>query len=121
MGRLTRKVIYEGEILYGSPNGIKCDDLEHLDKVYKKLGELEDKENELGCPLNIYLTAIKDKHIYIKTIDDKITYSTIVEITYKHFAVKFYSSEILDYQVLILKISDYKKTWSTIKEDLNIN
>lgn len=37
--------------LNGSPNGIPCDNLEHLEKVYTKLGQLEDIEEELGIDL----------------------------------------------------------------------
>ena len=48
MNRLTRKVEYEGETLYGSPIGTKCDDFDQLQNVYNKLGEIEDLMEEYG-------------------------------------------------------------------------
>lgn len=64
MTRLTRKVNYSGEY-YGSPDGIPCDNLEHLEKVYTKLGQLEDIEEELGINLETLLKALKNRKIYV--------------------------------------------------------
>lgn len=123
MDRLTRKVKYEGETLYGSPNEIKCDDLEHLDKVYKKLGELEDKENELGCPLEVREKTLNsfycpkfenDKKIYTYYVYAFNNEELFIRLIYNQYD-EYYNEET----TVLLK--DYKKTWSINKEDLNIN
>ena len=51
MSRLTNKdLVYIGRI-----NGKTL-----FDKVYNKLGKLEDIEDELGCPLDVVFKALKE-------------------------------------------------------------
>ena len=56
MKRLTQKMLYDGEELYGSI-GVPCDDLKYLKLIYDKLGQLEDIEEELGIDLIALLKA----------------------------------------------------------------
>ena len=57
MSRLTNKNI----VISGARSGYK--DL--FNKVYNKLGQLEDLEEELGCPLEVVFKALKQGYIYV--------------------------------------------------------
>ena len=112
MSRLTRKVEYEGETLYGSPIGTKCDDFDQLQNIYNKLGKLEDLEDELGCPLDVVFKAIKNG------IDGYL--ELILEYDEKdgwYFNAIWKYNDFGDYGN-ILYLKDYKKTW-WLKEDLS--
>lgn len=124
MERLTRKVYYDG-IHYGSPNGIPCDNLEHLEKVYTKLGQLEDIEEELGIEL-IPLLKTKKFYVkdnvwnYLKDDDYGISYqkSSRTEIFLQDkYAICFDSKEIL-LGSKTYKLEDYGKTWALTREEL---
>ena len=69
MSRLTKKFNdnsgYEVEEYGAKYNEVKLD--AYLDAV-NKLGELEDLEEQLGCPLEVIIRAVK-YGIYIKNID----------------------------------------------------
>ena len=78
-----------------------------IDKLSNKLGKLEDLEEEIGCPLEIFFRALKEG-IYNEGM--------------KHFNIEHYfvdrnSFDIhYNHSVIVFKVSDYKKTW-WLKED----
>lgn len=78
MARLTRKVYYSGTH-YGSPDGIPCDNLEHLEKVYTKLGQLEDIEEELRIDLIKYFKPVQQQNKYYCPNCNKMMDSEVVE------------------------------------------
>lgn len=126
MSRLTRKVKYEGETLYGSPIGTKCDDFDQLQNIYNKLGKIEDIEAELGCPLEVVFKALM-KGFYLKTIKGNIEhlYFDDISIYYETFYKWENESYIIDEVCMVIgsyydkvKLKDYKKTW-WLKEDLS--
>jgi hypothetical protein len=74
MGRLNKKVENEDRYIANNFKREKgesvlnaCDN--YNAKVYKKLGELEDLEEEIGCPLEMYV-SIHENGIYIKDDDE---------------------------------------------------
>lgn len=78
--------------------------------MYEKLGQLEDLEEKLGCPLDIINKALK-KGIYIKNIYDEMT-NFKCRLTYKNEELGWYFNIINGY----VMVKDYKKTW-WLKED----
>lgn len=102
--RLTRKVNYSGEH-YGSPNGIPCDNLKHLEKVYTKLGQFEDIEEELRIDLIKYFKAIrkqKGEYNMLYCVFRKISYTPMTPVIKAVF-------------------SDYKKAVEYIKSEFAKN
>lgn len=127
MTRLTRKVNYDG-IHYGSPNGIPCDNLEHLEKVYTKLGQLEDIESNLGIDL---VKLLNTRQCYCKCDVDTTQLDANGEVSYvllrnhivllNKFAVCIDSKKILcgsPNNCRTYYLRDYGKTWAFTKEEL---
>lgn len=143
MKRLTRKVNYDG-IHYGSPNGIPCDNLEHLEKVYTKLGRFEDIEDELGINLKTLLKVLKNRKIYvskgycteagdeygiqgyveIESIDyTRISQKELKKVEYfKDYAnlwvLVFNIYEDYSSYPYLVRLKDYGKTWALTKGEL---
>lgn len=116
MDRLTRKNKYEGETLYGSPIGIKCDDFDQLQNVYNKLGILEDFEDKLGCPLEVVFKALKEG-IYIKDLP-KGYEKRKVTLNYLIKGKMFYFIPSAPYCYKLF-LKDYKKTWWLVSDKEN--
>lgn len=115
MTRLTRKVNYDG-IHYGSPNGILCDNLEHLEKVYTKLGQLEDMEEELGIDLITYIKAIRQQKVWV-LYNGKLLQPDLVfwsSHTFNKLCLWF----IKDDRHIKVSYEDYGKTWALTREEL---
>lgn len=72
MSRITRRCVEKpyATRLYGAI-GKPCNDIDYLEKVYNKLGKLEDLEEQLGCPLDVFLGLATHKitEIYIEYDD----------------------------------------------------
>lgn len=128
MNRLTRKVKYEGETLYGSPIGTKCDDFDQLQNIYNKLGKLEDIEDELGCPLDVVFKAlkegfvVKDDEEFILGDKNEYTHFKVLSFVYHEIYNEFgfgYGNDDESNQPLWFEPTKYyKKTW-WLKEDLS--
>lgn len=99
MSRLTKKdlAIYSGRI-----SGKTL-----FDKVYNKLGELEDIEDELGCPIDVVFKALLNGIWLSNGI-----YEFIHDLEIGDFGLDTISNCIFNYSendYVFLK--DYKKTW----------
>ena len=88
------------------------------DRIYNKLGELEDIEEELGIDLITLFTA-KKEGIYYKAINHTIYYISknclCLEFNYE-WELWVENHSILE--GLLIHLKDYKKTWALCKEDL---
>ena len=117
MGRLTQRFCYDGEDMYGSI-GIACDDEQYLEKVYNKLGRLEDLEEELGIDLITLFKALKEG-IYYKTIKSGIYHipDTCLELNYNfgEFNIWVNGHKMLD--GLLINLKKYGKTWALTREE----
>lgn len=109
MSRLTEK-----GIRMGNPNG------KAYANWYNKLANLEDIEDEYGCPLEVVFKAIRNGILFIsdKCIPDDLS---------KKFTSRprlYYSDDLKCYRFEIglgayyVKLKDYKKTW-WLKEDMS--
>lgn len=107
MSRLTEKDYKEWVYVVGTTINQKAS--EHLNYINHKLGELEDLEDELGCPLNVVFKALKEGIIDEENEDRDIM---IVHSKQGYWFREF--SEDLPK----LWVKDYKKTW-WLKEDLS--
>ena len=106
MQRLTKELLKDSYVLNPQEN-IPNVIVEGM--IYNKLGKLEDIEEELGCPIEVYVKLHKIAKIYDEqgnplkirqVIDENIVISTKKEINgYK-----------------LIPLNCYKKTW-WIKED----
>lgn len=116
MNRLTMKI---SEGFYTAPNIANTDELKY------KLGQLEDIEEELGCPLDIIFKALKNNKVRaIHPINKNIEEAVYVTLYYlgQQWCLGFNSfvwnekERKCDSWDLFLK--DYKKTWALTKEEL---
>lgn len=100
--------------------GIKFNDIENLEKVYTKLGKLEDLEDELGCPLEVVFEALKDNEIVVRHARKKVKLHKIssfqFEFDEKHFSLWVY--DFFYFFPFSVNLKDYKKTWC-LKGDLS--
>lgn len=122
--RLTEK--------YGNDYGFtkSCKDLDYLQLVADKLGQLEDLEEQLGCPLDMILNLIKnsntlDEHCRTQDIyfdyKGKLISGSFIRLEYNdEFIINVETTEKFDSHYDVddydLKVKDYKKTW-WLKED----
>ena len=84
------------------------------DRIYNKLGQLEDIEEELGIDLITLFRALT-KGIYIK--DDKL----IDHLTGLQLDLSLITNEYsfyCDYYIQYYRLKDYGKTWALNKEEL---
>ena len=102
--RLTKKIIEKN--VDGYVLNHREDFTENTYEVIQKLGQLEDLEEQLGCPLEVVFKALKQDYIYTKNR-------------------KYLGVELGIYGVdwciccglrLQIRVADYKKTW-WLKED----
>lgn len=118
MSRLTKKLdnkYYE-----------RVDNVMNLE-IVDKLGELEDVEEELGCPLEVVFKALKQGYIYSNNTFDKDGVLNDVELVYddmesenQEFFLrggdKIYDGEKYNYTYTWCNLKEYKETW-WLKED----
>ena len=121
MRRLTYKRLNsEYSVSFSIANLINADSM-----IRNKLGQIEDIEDELGCPLDVVFKALKDKEIVVKH-----TYGLNEQIekfkTHKISGLQFnkidfvfwlYEDIVTDLEFDV-NVKDYKKTW-WLKEDLS--
>lgn len=123
MKRLTRKFVYDGEEYYGSV-GVPCDNLDYLELVYNKLGQLEDIEEGIGVDLITLLKAQIQDTIYYKgyQFDYKIQECTVIYCAWIYIKGKPVYVLLLNNDKWLCGIhvhaSDYGKTWALTKEEL---
>lgn len=77
---------------------------------YNKLSNLEDLEDELGCPLDVVFKALKDGIYYANN-----SFTTVI-LRYCEPLKELYFDTI--YTGVYFNLNDYKKTWC-LKEDLS--
>ena len=106
MERLTRKDFkYGGNITQGM-------------KIYNKLFDIEDLEEELGIDLITLFKALKEG-IYYKTINHNIYYvsKSCLSLEFNNeWELWVENHSILE--GLLIQLKDYGETWSLRKEDL---
>ena len=103
MSRLTK---YEPREYSMFPYQLKDDELStKLDSIHK-LGQLEDLEDELGCPLEVMFKALKDKKIYFNWYG-KVESDTTVALERDCSGFLYIST----YNDLNFYLKDYGKTW----------
>ena len=107
MKRLTR--LYINDYGFTKP----CDDLEHLQLVADKLGQLEDYEDELGIDLIALKTA--QKGFYSKYFD---SYVKPIRIVIFEEATRPYIEVHHNKMIKLIFIDEYGKTWALTKEEL---
>lgn len=94
MSRLTKKDLASYS---GIRNGKTL-----FDKVYNKLGELEDIEDELGCPLDV---VTNKKAMIVK--DSELYEVDIMAVSFTNGNIYFGN----EWSFTTRKLKDYKKTW----------
>lgn len=125
MSRLTNKNM---GFTFGRMNGKTI-----FNKIYRKLSQLEDIEEELGCPLDIVFKAIENGIVIIGDIDEygcmtlwlntKPKEALIGEKRYfeEPRLIKFndwcFSCDSGSYSGCV-SLKDYKKTWALTREEL---
>ena len=93
-------------------------------KAFQKLSNLEDLEQDLGCPLDVVFKALKDKEIIVKhTIGFPSQVNNLkthrisgLQFNGTNFIIWLY--DILCSSEFSVELKDYKKTW-WLKEDLS--
>lgn len=105
MSRFVRKG--ENGVLY-SPNGYQC-----LEKLY----DLEDIEEQLCCPLDVFFKILKEKRYYFE-IDGKVYYNencyiNNVSVNIGFISISVTNEELRNKHIFDVKLffKDYKKTW----------
>ncbi len=114
MSRLTRRCVEKpyATRLYGAI-GKPCNDIDYLEKVYNKLGQLEDLEEELGCQLEVIKKLRKANYIYR---DDGVGFGFIGINFNDEDKLILYNDDECNTFTSDLRLADYKKTW-WLKED----
>lgn len=86
-----------------------------IKKLTNKLGEYEDLEEQIGCPLEVIIKAQINKKIYVNSeyYKDK---TCEIEISKDNFFPNFEFKSFTDDYMYDYYFKDYKKTW-WLKED----
>ena len=92
---------------------------------YNKLSNLEDLEDELGCPLDVVFKALKDKEIVVKHTYglnepvEKLKTHKISGLQFNKtdFVFWLYEDIVTDLEFDV-NVNDYKKTWF-LREEKN--
>lgn len=113
MSRLTNK--WKNEY---TPKPEAFDKNQDIIPLLEKLGKLEDLEEELGCPLEVMLKALKygfyDKYgKWYKDYDFNLKYDWLLSNPNDKYLI--FDGEDIYFE---LKLRDYKKTW-WLKEDMS--
>ena len=114
MNRLTNKNM---EFTFGRMSGKTI-----FNKIYRKLSQLEDIEEELGIDLitlfEVYNKLCEQKFVYIK-IDNEIKC-----VYYDYYVIDFKNKEIIgmEYEPMsFFSFKDLSKTWALTREELEEN
>ena len=116
--RLTRKTNQYDDTDYGYVR--KYEDTE-LPEIMEKLGELEDIEEQIGCPFDVVFKALKNGFKF-KILSHKLgtKQETVEQIIYCDYAYIYYADDIKEWCISTINdyfyLKDYKKTW-WLKED----
>lgn len=85
-----------------------------VQKVINKLGKLEDIEEELGCPLVVVFKALKEGIVYEKenkyVLIPNLIFAQLLNEDVDDYHFINYDLPNLENN-LIVKLSDYQKTW----------
>ena len=114
MSRLTKKLTtnsnYEIQLLQRGLTYVT--NTPYNEQIIDKLGQLEDLEDELGCPLEVVFKALKQGYIYVDMgifEFPKIKDIQKQEVNFVNFGGKyFHIGYTSDYS---LALCDYSKTW----------
>jgi len=128
MNRLTEKANIDyrtNAVIHTVGFVVTGDTNKDYNNALKKLYELENLEEQLGCPLDVVFKALKQNYIYEKGInvygnyDKRFIFNKCeyLHLTYnpafESFVIVHLNLGFYDYPV---KLQDYKKTW-WLKED----
>ena len=120
MSRLTRRCVEKpyATRLYGAIDKA-CNDIDYLEKVYNKLGKLEDLEEEIGCPLDIRCKVVPDSYIYTfgtsMENQDIVTRRKVITISKEGIYIS-YATVSGKERDMTLSWEAYQKTW-WLKQD----
>jgi hypothetical protein len=122
MNRLTKKDInyiemYQEKCNYFPTERGRAD----IYGMCEKLRQLEDLEEQLGCPLDVVFKALKNGFKF-KILSHKLgtKNETVEQIIYCDYAYIYYADDIKEWCISTINdyfyLKDYKKTW-WLKED----
>ena len=111
MNRLTKK--FNGEYYRKDADTIMFNSKTDYNAI-QKLGKLEDIEEELGCPLEVVLKALKEGIVYEKenkyVLIPNLIFAQLLNEDVDDYHFINYDLPNLENN-LIVKLSDYQKTW----------
>ena len=119
MNRLTIKVS-ENPIAYQCRKPADKFDGTELIRTNRKLGKLEDIEEELGIPLEVLFKALKNG-IKVKGYDDELEVDTILDFEPDELVLDYGLKAITtgrDYIEHDFEFEEYGKRWALTKEEL---
>ena len=123
MKRLTTKTSIMGrkhDLLYGcAKNWKKVERYYLIENAVDKLGELEDIEEELGCPLVVREKALDSFYCPKLENDKKLLNYYVFAFNNEELFIRLIYSQYDDYynEETTVALKDYGKTW-WLKEDL---
>ena len=90
------------------------------DKIYNKLGELEDIEEELGCPLEVREKTLNSFYCPKFENDKKLLNYYVYAFNNEELFIRLIYSQYDEYynEEITILLKDYKKTWALCEEDL---
>ena len=117
MNRLTKKNM----IIMGARSSCKT----LFDKIYRKLDKLEDLEEQLGCPLEVFFKILKKRNYYFeyngKVYYNKKCYINTVNLDDGFISVSVSNEELRNKYIFDVKLffNEHKNTWwlSETKEE----
>ena len=104
-------------------NYVYNNQIKSFQEIYNKLGKLEDLEEQIGCPLEILVKAIKNGIWFINEddkleyIDEALCFNTILntdKLVFDNYG--YHCKNIEKVKGNQIYLEDYKKTW-WLKED----
>lgn len=85
-------------------------------KIYTKLGQLENLEEELGCPLDVVFKALKEGIYFNFNMMLKEEFIEPTDLSLKFSLGGFYCLYLEQWNGSYIDLKDYGKTW-WLKED----
>ena len=89
-------------------------DTDLIKSIYCKLKQLEDIEEELGCPLEVVFKALKQMFVFNK---ENVKIELLVLLSNKYNDLCLYGFVEDTTQDVYLSLKDYGKTWMLTKEE----